>query len=194
MVLASCRFWTQAYTCFDSSQCWHVLRKRKRRELVAGIPCLPVVVSQQLTDWNADRAESHFQLWWKGARKTVRTRDVQCTVEPWLLEVWVLQAASLLALYVGALFLFSLDCHSCLSPHLTFDLFFILPSLCICLCAPLLLPAPTHSRSPCPALFLSLCLFLHIHPRALLAFAPALDKSYWAHPELLPHPHSSKLS
>lgn len=138
-----------------------MLRKRKRRELVAGVPCLPVVVSQQLTDWNADRAEPHFQLWWKGPRKD--SKDMGCPVHSRAMIPRGVSAPGSISpctICRGALFLLSLDCHSCLSPHLIFDLFFILPSLYVCLCAPLHLSASMHSRSPCPALLLSLCLFL----------------------------------
>lgn len=192
MVLASCSFRTQAHTCFDSSQSWHVLRKRKRREVVAGVSCLPVVVPQQLTVWNADRAGSHFQLWWKMARKD--SKDTRCPVHSRAMTPRGVSLAPVLAPYVGALLLFSLDCRPCLSPHPTFDLF-ILPSLCICLCAPLHLPAPLHCQKPLPSSALvPLSLPRHIHPRALLALAPALDKSCWVHPQLLPHQHGSKLS
>lgn len=41
--------------------------------MVAGVPGL-LGVTAIATDWNADRAESHFQLWWKMARK--ETKDV----------------------------------------------------------------------------------------------------------------------
>lgn len=182
MVLASCSFRTQAHTCFDSSQSWHVLRKRKRREVVAGVSCLPVVVPQQLTDWNADRAGSHFQLWWKMARK-----DSKDTVHSRAMTPRGVSLAPVLAPYVGALLLFSLDCRPCLSPQPTFNLF-ILPSLCICLCAPLHLPAPLHCQKPLPgSALVPLSLPRHIHPRALLALAPALDKSCWD-PSTAPSP------
>lgn len=196
MVLASCSFWTQAYTCFDSSQSWHVLRKRKRREVVAGVSCLPVVVSQQLTDWNADRGESHFQLGWKAAKKD--SKDIGCPVHSTAMTprsgslAPVLQAAPLLAPYIGVCSYFHQSvAHACHhTPLLIFFLscflflfslhLFVRPSAPPCPNALPEAPAQLHS---CPALSSSLP--QHIHPRALLALAPTLDKRCWAHPELL---------
>lgn len=62
----------------------------------------------------------------------------------------VLQAASLLAPYVGTLPLFSLGCRSCLLLHPTFDLL-ILPCLCICFCAPLQFLTSLFCQRPLPS-------------------------------------------
>lgn len=83
MILASCNFWTQAYTCFDSSQYLHVLRKRKGREAVAGVPSLPVAASQQLrqtgTQTKLGPASNDGRRWPGG---TVKMQDGQSTAEP----------------------------------------------------------------------------------------------------------------
>lgn len=147
MVFASCSFWTQAYTCFDSSQSWHVLRKRKRKggSWSSLLACYGDTAIDRL---ECRQSSTHFQPWWKMARKDIR--DMGCPAHSRAITPHgeslapVCQGASLLALYVGALFFFSLDCHSCLSPHPSCDLFVILPSFCVCLHAPLHLPALMH--------------------------------------------------
>lgn len=164
MVLGSCSFWTQAYTCFDSSQSWHVLRKRKK----GGGSWSSLLARCGVTA--TDRLECR-QSWiplptvvedGQEAQEGHGMPSAQQTPQGGSLAP-VLQAASLLAPYAGALVLFSLDCRSGLSPPPTFDLFLVLSS--VCLCAPLHLPAPMHCQKPLPSSTLVLrSLPQHIHP------------------------------
>lgn len=148
-------------------------------------------------DWGADGAGSHFQLQWKVARRdgkgvgrpvhsrAVTPRGVRLAPE--------LQAAPVLAPYVGALLLFSLDRAQARHQLPLWVFSFSHPpsasvSVLLRISLPRQQPLPSSALVPLspPG---------HDLPRAPIAPAPhSRDKSCRAHPELLPHQHGSKLS
>lgn len=199
MVLAICNFLIQAYTCFDSSQYWHLFRKRKGREAVDGVPSLPVVMLQQLwqigTQTELDPTFSCGGGW---PGRTVRRWHASSTAELWLLEAGHRTTGSTCPCtrYLGYVFLFPLGSHSDLPPPPTFGVTLLSPSLCIHCCAPPHFSVPPHCQQPLlSSALVRLALPGHTLPRAFLAPAPhRWDKSCQAHPELLLHQHISKLS
>lgn len=196
MVLASCRFWMDSgvhlFWQLSVLACAEEKKKEGAGSWSSLLACRGVTAIDRL-----ECRQSWIPLPTLVEGGQEDSKDTGCPVHSRAMTPWGVSATGSISpctICRGSVLIFTrLSLMLVTTPHF-WSLFYFAFSLHLLVCssAP---PCPNALQKPLPrSALVPLSLPQHIHPRALLAFAPALDKSYWAHPELLPHPHGSKLS